>query len=165
MLEVGTRALSPIATEAAAGVEAAGKAGAVDVPPALIDAAGAFVAARVVAGAGLDFVAAGEATSPALDLWADVLGFADAEVRRSALELRAVSADPRSREDFRIQPSRVTFAQPVGALPLENATVVPASSDATLRAVLAPRARRIAERLPTRGEALPRCAERRDRST
>jgi hypothetical protein len=172
MLEVGTRALSPIAVEFAGDVGAAcdvevadaAAAGAVDVPPALIRATGAFAASLVLAGVGLDFGADEEATSPVLDFRAEVFDFADADLRPSALELRAVSAEARSSEAFRIQPSRVTFAHPVGALPPDNETVVPASSDATLRAVLAPRVRTTADRVPTRGEALPRCADRRDRS-
>jgi hypothetical protein len=109
--------------------------------------------------------AGAEATSPALALRAELFDFADAVVRLSVLGERAVSVDARSSEDLRIHPSRETLAQPAGALLDDNATVVPASSDARLRAVLAPFARTTADRLPTRGDDLPRCAVSRDRST
>jgi hypothetical protein len=142
-------------------LEATDTVGAVDVPPASMGAAGAFAAA---AGAGFALGADDEATSPALALRAASRDLG-VDVRPSPAELRAVSAAARSSEDFRTQPSRETFAHPAGALPVDTDTLVPASSDATLRAVLAPRARSTAERFPTRGADLPRCAESRDRST
>jgi hypothetical protein len=109
--------------------------------------------------------AGAEATSPALALRAEPFDFADAAARLSVLEERAVSVEARFSDDFRIQPSRETLAQPAGALAVDNATAVPASSDATLRAELAPLARTTADRFPTRGDALPRCEDSRDRST
>jgi hypothetical protein len=105
------------------------------------------------------------ATSPPLAFRAAPLDLAEAVVRPPLFEERAVSLDGRSSDDFRIHPSRETFAHPVGALPEATATVVPASSEATLFAVVAPRARTTAARLPTRGDALPRCADKRARST
>src|SRR5262249_34353512 len=137
-------------------------AGAVDVTPARTDPG----AAAPRAGAGVTCGAWAEAaTSPPLAFRAAPLDLAEAVFRRSVFDEPAVSAEGRSSDDFRIQPSRETFAHPAGALPDATATVVPASSEATLFAVVAPRARTTADRFPTRGAALPRCADRRARST
>jgi hypothetical protein len=137
--------------------------GAVDVAPARTGpgAAEAPRAGAVVAWG----IRADAATSPPLAFRAVPLDLAEAVFRRSVLEVRAVSVDARSSEDFRIHPSRETFAHPAGALPDATATEVPASSEATLFADVAPRTRTMADRLPTRGDALPRRADRRARST
>lgn len=104
------------------------------------------------------------ATSPPLALRdPESLGLAEPRVM-DARVLVAADVD-RSSDDVRTQPSRVTEAQPVGAGPDPTTTLVPASSEATLRADVPPRARTMAARLPTRGDAAPRCDDSLARST
>ena len=65
----------------------------------------------------------------------------------------------------RTHPVRETRTHPAGAPSRATETDVPASSDANVRAAFAPLDRSNAARLPTRGVSLPRCPERRVRST
>jgi hypothetical protein len=151
MLAVGTSVESPSDVDADAGAAAGLVGGA--------GAAVATVATRLVGETGDD------ATSPALAFRPTLTGFFTAAVRRSGVGLRATADPLRSSEDFRTHPSRETLAQPVGAEPDASDTAVPASSDARPRPELAARDRTTADRLPTRGDAFPRCADSRARST
>jgi len=113
--------------------------------------------AEAGAGAGAD-----AATSPAL-AFGSGRGGAFATFRSLVGALRA-ALDVLS-EERRTHPVRDTRTQPDGAPSRATETDVPASSDATVRAAFAPLARSNAARLPTRGVSLPRCPERRVRST
>ena len=93
-------------------------------------------------------------TSPALD-FASTRGRLLAVVRRAggAFAATLVGAASRLR---RTHPLRDTGTHPAGAVPFPTVTVVPDSSKATDRALLAPRDRTIASRFPTRGVVVPR---------
>src|SRR5689334_3190598 len=148
MFPVGVRVLS---------VTGLAPTGAVDVAPTRTGA-GAGDAPRAGAALGPWVGGADAATSPPLALRAVPLDLAGTVVRLSGVDEWAVSVDGLSSDDLSTHPSRETFAHPAGAFAEATATVVPASSDATLLAVAAPRTRTTAARLPTRGDELPRCA-------
>jgi hypothetical protein len=130
------------------------------------DVAVGGVAGRV--GTTFGAVEVGDATSPPLAFRSAALlfPFVVATARRESGDFRPASeAVERSSDAFKIQPSRVTLTHPLGALAPLTATLVPALSDATLRADAVPFDRTTAARLPMRGDVDPRCAEIRERST
>jgi hypothetical protein len=150
-------AAADLVTATAVGVEvAASRAfGSGELPRAADGSAGFFTAALLVGD---------DATSPALALRDEAAVLAVG--RRDGDDARATSAaDGRSSADCNTQPSREMRTQPVGASPVRTTTDVPASSDATLRADVAPRDRTTALRLPTRVDEARRSGERRVRST
>jgi hypothetical protein len=116
--------------------------------------------------------AGGDATSPALALReaAEGLGastFVDlafVDATRFGTDLSStVAVFSRSSDDLSTQPSRDTRTHPGGAPAVATTTVVPASSDATLRPVSRAFARTTVGRFPTRVADRPFCTESRAR--
>ena len=144
MFDVGVRveSLSGLAAETAAGT-----AGRTRATATLAFGGGAT---GLVAAPGL----VADATSPALVFRAEPVACPAATLFATALVAAVVA--PRSSDVLSTQPSRETRTHPAGASPAVNDTVVPASSDATLRAAATPRARSIAGFLPTRSAAVLR---------
>jgi hypothetical protein len=113
----------------------------------------------VAAAATFALAGVGDATSPALAFREETEGPAAAafvdlgmvDATRFGTDLSSsVAVFSRSSDDFNTQPWRDTRTHPDGAATVATATVVPASSDATLRPVSSAFARTTAGRFPTR---------------